>query len=561
MTHTRILAAGGALALSLAAAPAAAQQVNATSNTVVEWRADNDDDPDDTENYDDSYGMVVEHLDVSGSMGDFLAGIRLDLATFVSTPPVADPPPGELVDRYENMVNVEKIRARWSQRDYTLEAGDAYVSFGRGLALSMRKIDEFGTDNTVRGARALLHRGNLSGSAVIGYANINNLDEASGRRAVYPFEYSDPLELPYDRIAGAQLGVRLLDKVTLGAHGAEFAFYDPLGFVAAGSEYENDRWYTFGPTIDAMGLTDHLGFYLEGVGQYRNAGTDIEEGATEVESATGYGIYGSATYNQDRATLLIEGKAYGDLLVIKPSADLPVEFDAVQYYSPPTLERLTQILDHPQQDTVGGRARFDWRANDRLLLFANYAYIRDYVGFDAEVDGSVEQDIPATVHDPYAGFEARWNQLRSRALVSGGWRAAILDRSGDTARSDIHLDVDFAQALTDRLSLEISGHHLERDLLEPVFPGFDHVAHREGTWTAGLYFSPTFKLSGIYGYTTEDLQPREHYFAGALEFRPNHRAIFRAFAGMRRGGLFCISGVCRNLPPFEGVQLSATLRY
>jgi hypothetical protein len=69
------------------------------------------------------------------------------------------------------------------------------------------------------------------------------------------------------------------------------------------------------------------------------------------------------------------------------------------------------------------------------------------------------------------------------------------------------------------------------------------------------------KASAVYGYTTEPLQPRTHYFAGAFEFRPHHRAVLRAFAGMRRGGLFCISGVCRNLPPFEGVQLTATLRY
>jgi len=560
LNRVRILAATSALTLSLAIAPASAQQVNATSTTVVEWRTDNDDDPDDTENYDDSYGTIVEHLDVSGTFGDFLAGVRLDLATFLSTPNADDPLPGELVDRYETFVNVEKVRARWAQRDFTLQAGDAYVSFGRGLALSMRKIDEFGTDNTVRGARALLHRRTVSGSVVVGYANINNLDEASGREAAYPFEYGEPLDLPYDRIAGAQLGVRLLDKVTLGGHGVEYAFYDPLGFVAPGAEWENDRWYAFGPTVDAMGITDHFGFYLEAVGQHRNAGTDIEEGAAEVEAASGYGVYGSATYHRDRATLLVEAKAYGDLLVVQPSADLPIEFEAVQYYSPPTIERITQILDHPQQDTVGGRARFDWRANDNFLIFANYAYIRDYVGFGVELEGSPET-VDATVHDPYAGFEARWNQLRSRALIGAGWRAAVADRTGDTARSDSHVDVDLAHALTDRVSVELSGAHLERGLLEPVFPGFDYVEHREGTWTAGLHWSPFLKASLVYGYTTEQLQPRTHYFAGALEVRPHHRAVFRAFAGLRRGGLFCISGVCRNLPPFEGVQVTATLRY
>jgi len=35
----------------------------------------------------------------------------------------------------------------------------------------------------------------------------------------------------------------------------------------------------------------------------------------------------------------------------------------------------------------------------------------------------------------------------------------------------------------------------------------------------------------------------------------------RLFAGSARGGLRCVSGVCRVFPPFEGVKLTATLRF
>ena len=35
----------------------------------------------------------------------------------------------------------------------------------------------------------------------------------------------------------------------------------------------------------------------------------------------------------------------------------------------------------------------------------------------------------------------------------------------------------------------------------------------------------------------------------------------KLFVGQQRGGLKCISGVCRVFPPFEGARLELTLRF
>ena len=35
---------------------------------------------------------------------------------------------------------------------------------------------------------------------------------------------------------------------------------------------------------------------------------------------------------------------------------------------------------------------------------------------------------------------------------------------------------------------------------------------------------------------------------------------FNVFVGQRRGALRCISGVCRQFPPFEGAKLELTSR-
>src|SRR5262245_30821688 len=113
-----------------------------TSTTIVGWHADNDDGR--PEN--DDYLEIYERLNAQLARGPWLAGLRLDTATFLGEP-VPD-----LEDRYRP----EKAWVGFVGRELEAAAGDSYVSFGRGLALSLRKIDELGVDTTVRGAKLLV---------------------------------------------------------------------------------------------------------------------------------------------------------------------------------------------------------------------------------------------------------------------------------------------------------------------------------------------------------------------------------------------------------------------
>ena len=526
---------------ALLATPALAQEVDVTSTTVVSWHADNDDDPDDTTNYDDEYGEASERLNVTVAYEAYLASLRLDIGTYLSPPTFTGAEPPALADRYDTYINPEKLSVSWRSRDIQVVAGDSYVSFGRGLVLSMRKIDEFGTDSTVRGAKVLVHKGEAAATLIAGYANINNIDDASGRSE----------DDPYDAIAGVQLSYNIDNAYRVGARAAAVGFRAPLGFVPPGADAEHykDQWLMFGPSIDIPRLTDELGIYLEGVGQKRNQGT-------LPEAKDGYGLYGSATYHRGKATIVAEGKAYGNLAIVQPDVE-HAEFSTIQYYNPPTLERITQIIDHAQQDTIGGRLRFDWSANKRTLLFANYAYIRDYIGFQVESDDGLEV-VDATVHDPYAGVELRWNEMSSRLRLIGGVRVAIADKTGDVVRGDRHVEVEGVQKLSTRLSLVLTGSHANRAELDAPFVDKDW---HEGSWQLGLQWSPKLSAGVIYDYTTDETEPKTHYFSGVIEWRPHELALLRVLAGSSHGGLRCISNVCRYFPPFEGAKVTATVRY
>ena len=493
------------------AASTVAIPVDVTATTNAGWHTDGD-----------AYGELFGRLNLSTRRDAWQLGLRLDTATFVSSP---------LADRY----TLEKISLAWSGRSLQVSAGDAYVSFGRGLALSLRKVDELGIDTTLRGAKMLVHAGDLAGTLVAGYANINNVDEATGTSA----------DDPYDLVGGLQGQVLLADRLNLGAYGVAIAFRDALGLVPA--DAYSDRSYQFGVTMDAPRMTDRFGFYLEGMGQA--VSTEMM-----ADTSVGFGLYGTAIGYLGRATLLFEGKAYGALTPLSPNLDEPA-FDAVAYSSPPTVERVLQVIENPHRDIAGGRVRFDWSFSPALLAYVNYGLFRDWHGYaDPESVGDIR---PGTIHDPYAGVEVRWNDARSWAIGSGGWRVVVLDESGAVVRGDGHLELDVAHALDDRWSLTLHAVHQERTKRESRL--FDEE-FREGTLSVGFRVRPWFTVAGGYDYTTEPTQPKRDYFHGSLGWNITPSSSVQLFVGSQRGGLKCVSGVCRVLPPFEGVKLTATLR-
>jgi hypothetical protein len=51
------------------------------------------------------------------------------------------------------------------------------------------------------------------------------------------------------------------------------------------------------------------------------------------------------------------------------------------------------------------------------------------------------------------------------------------------------------------------------------------------------------------------------YVNGVISYALSPSSNISVFLGQRRGGLRCVSGVCRIFPPFEGVRIDATFRF
>lgn len=512
-------------------------RLNITNTTIGSWHASNGN----TTACDDNFGGALERLNVNGSYETWVAGLRLDGSLYAPRPQVTGPTLNalrcnqvDLDNRYLNSIVPEKIWAGYNGRNFEVAVGDSYVSFGRGLSLSLRKSDELGQDTTQRGLRLRLNTDRVGGTVVAGITNINNVDEASGRWA----------DDPNDGIVGATADVRLFEGMRLGASATGVFYREPVSSFAPPGEDQSyqERWLIGGPKFEAPRLFDWLGVYVEGVGQRRQH----VDGTVE----TGYGIYGSATGYFGPVSVLFEGKAYGDLQTVQPRFQ-NYEFQAVQYVMLPTLERVAQPLEHAQSDIAGGRVQVNWAVNPDLAIYVNHGTFRDWHGY---LDPETFDSLAGTIQDPYVGVDARIGE--QRVHLQTGARFVMV--RGQSLRTDGHLDFNVIRAIEGGSAVEFHVVHQERSKTEPFI---GQKAWREGTFQLGYRMRPVFAVSGILDYTTEDGQPSVWYPGASGEWEINESSNLRVFAGQSRGGLRCVSGICRIFPPFSGVKAALSLRY
>lgn len=485
---------------------------------------------------------IQSRLNVDLGWRRWRAFTRFDTAAYPDRPAGACGPdattPVNLRSRFcQNPFYIEKWGIEYNGRTIEAVLGDFYVSFGRGMVLSIRKIDELGIDTTLRGGKLVYHEDRVAATLVLGVTNMQNVDEATGRTiADYGPEntFLRPVPAPRDFIGGARAEYRFFDKVNVGVH--EVGGVQAID--ATPNSARHDSFFLYGGSIDAPRLFPWLGVYFEGAGQLQTQ-SDARH--------SGYALYGALNGYFGALTLQLEIKDYVQYQPWK--ASVPggyVEFAPVQYLSPPTAERVLTELQAPIFDVRGPRLRADWRVNDWLLVYASYAYFQD---------GSVPTS-PLQFHDPYGGAEIRWNRGQSHFFPSGGYRLEWDDMLHAEHQHVGHIEWDGTQVLPHGFSIETQGFVLiRREPLLMVPPW------TEGNAYVALKWTPYLVATLGYEWTTMQSNAATHnYFNGALQWNITTSTSVRAFVGGTRGGLKCISGVCRVFPPFTGARLELVMR-
>jgi hypothetical protein len=478
--------------------------VRVTQTLTLESRIDNQNGVEG----DDDYSVILNRTNLSASVDDLSGSLRLDGMGFYEPPSVPGTPSGAPC-RFCDDLRLERLTVEYGLGDLALLGGDFYLQLGRGIGLSVRKVNELAFDLAIRGGRASWTGEAQRVEVFGGRINPANIDNVSQRF----------IEDPEDIVAGTSYELSSWDAATFGLYGVYLQPQERL------LPQERDLTYVGGLTFDAPGLADWLTLYLEGDAQARTrAGVDDE----------GFAAYGAANVQLGDTGLLLEGLLLDSFEMF--GGTNTAQGTRFAYNLPPTLERIDQEVLN-SRDVQGARARLEHLFLDgSLLVYANAMLRQTDPGQANEVD---------QVHG-YGGFELTYQEGSSRVFGSGGYRREeFLGQEFKTLR---HAELDWVQHLGGPYSLHVMSLNDFRTLYA------DHF--RRGSTFAGIEHADLGSVTFEYGYDTQNEGEgvAQSFYAGILAWKFDQAWELRTTAGTQRGGLKCIAGVCRIFPSFAGAR-------
>jgi len=454
------------------------------------------------DNPDGDMGGVVARVEPQVRYGRHSASMRMD--TVILGDEVADEAGDLRLERFLLDLDFDHVRVR---------AGDNYVQFGQGMSLSLRRMDTLGTDTALRGGRLDVSYGMFEATAVGGVVNPQNFDSIA-------MTVTEDLD---DWIGGLELRLTPMDGLEFGAYAVA------SGLPGAAGDGSDVLWAVGGGSTSMDFGVVRLA--AEGAAGLRRG--------LAMEDEIPWGVTGSVSADLGPVTWLVEGKYYRHWELGRPDRALP-------YHEPPTLERSDQQIPG-NEDSHGWRTRLDWQAIDGLTLYANgllYWHSTDGTS-PLFTDGAWNE---GRVWHAYGGFDLH---LANNVTIqfAGGYRDENNPRGGDSVHL-WHLDVDASFPVSDILSMTIAHNHVSES--KKLLTWDDFV---RGIASVGLAWPGVGSVALLYGYSTEVASRPTHYPGAEVKVVLPMGGELRLFGGRMVGGRVCVSGTCRDLPPFEGARL------
>ncbi len=526
--------------------------------------------PEKLENFEDrdilDYLEVVNRLDLAGGNERVSVGARIDAVGLFANQYILD---GELHDERELLgtglqspfdsayLDLEKAWAEWRTPAVSFTLGDAYVSFGRGMALNLVKNTDIDVDTSVRGLRGVAHVGNWDVTVASGLTNPQQVALENPNIGIQP-------DLSH-AVTGLRIDRYGLGPVNVGAHGL-FLQYG-RAFVEG-----QDGWGVYGRPVDAwVGGASAEALGVAGLDLFAEADV-YGYMADEIPVDFGHALYASAAAYPGRASVLVELRRSKDAEWINTFSD------GYEIASGPTLEYERVVTEDSSaavnsNDITGGRARVDLRYGNvakgvTLVPYASVAVFRD-----EDLDGLHFNRAAETIVHPILGVQYIRHELH--VLANVGQRVDVRDRMEDGTELGadmlLHADVDLAVPLAGSVSLELAPALMHyrwgvNPQQQTDYTDFSNaLAIKVGApWAFILYtdysdnplISSTGNLQGLFGDAGESL-----YGAVEVQWMPTSSTTLKAFYGAYRAGIRCAGGQCRSLPGFEGAKLSLTTTF
>lgn len=125
----------------------------------------------------------------------------------------------------------------------------------------------------------------------------------------------------------------------------------------------------------------------------------------------------------------------------------------------------------------------------------------------------------------------------------------------DVIQGKVNKGIIYSDAGIWEVQYKISKKHSFRTELQGLF-----TPHDQGDWMTGIIeysYSPNWFVAIMdqYNYGNEIASKRIHYYLGSVGFTQGTTRFIVNY-GKQRAGIFCVGGVCRNVPASNGISLS-----
>ena len=250
------------------------------------------------------------------------------------------------------LFRLEKITVSRTWDSMSLDAGDTYASFGRGIALNLVKNTNIDIDTSLRGAKVGVFAGDLEFEVVSGLTNTQDISQDNPNATLVIDQ--DAVNM----VTGARLDHYGIGPVHAGVHGVVYRFgrTDSIGQPGAMRYEEELDAIVSGASAEVSALG--LDWYAEGdLFGYRSP----ELTGTEDDRSTGYAGYVSAVAYPGKTVLTMEAKRTVDTERINAFTTAE-NYEVAQV---PTLEYENVITEDSSaavnsNDLWGARVRADY---------------------------------------------------------------------------------------------------------------------------------------------------------------------------------------------------------
>ncbi|MDB4946880.1 MAG: hypothetical protein JWP97_6414 [Labilithrix sp.] len=503
--------------------------------------------------------------------------------------------------RYRNGLYVAKLYLTYKTPDTEITVGDAYAQLGRGLVLSLRKVDELGIDTTLLGVKVSTTKDIFAFTLLAGLTNPSRIDEPSGRSLFVSSDLGDtrgpqPV-FGNDRIVGASVVAGRGHAVVLSTNAmmltrcAPYRYDQTNGRIIDdtfdrpfGTCNDDDREIflqsvpTFNPvsrskhvvnasqTLEVPSLWGHGNLYVEAAVQKR------ERDSGRDDDTNGNALYAAFTTSGGPVTNTFELKSYRNFFPVGASVNnsRATEFANVAYSAPPTAEPVIAdtMLNSFNVCVTGGRDRLDYRINNQLLVYGTLGYfysLTEQPGGQCDEMGrstAASKDTSKNyVTDVSAGTELRFDDDQSYVFFNVNARHDVKG-DGNAYYRELSAQYTFSKHIAGPYSFELAGRHRYRIQADENVPGGATVGAPwwQGEHQNALKIAPRWILSQGFEYTTQQGFPT-YYVNGGVLYKFTSQSNIRLYAGQNRGGLRCVSGICRQFPAFSGARAELTYRF